>query len=119
MQSSHRIAVNDNVTHALRYDWDEERSNLNVTGRVSHLRVVLHTKPGQVPQCFLPFHTLPSLQAAFEALVEVRYADDEDEKPSLHTRLADISRINSYGHAGDCMSNIDRNMEKYCHCKAP
>jgi hypothetical protein len=59
------------------------------------------------------------VQGVFEAVVETR-ADNETVAESDWSvsvgRLADMSRINAYGHAGDCMANIDRSLERFCVC---
>lgn len=104
--SAQRYMANEKVVLNNRYHWNEMLSSENVTDLISYIRVTVTTSPGN---------------GTWESLI---YAITKDYKSkstdvdnlTLELKLGDISRINSYGHQGDCMSMVNRHLEKYCYC---
>ena len=77
---------------------DKETNMDGATGHVNVLQIVITTSPGD---------------AVFEATYE------EDIYDASSKRIRDISRINAYGDAADCLNDkdIDKAIRNYCLCK--
>lgn len=103
--SAQKYKASDNVRYAIRWHYNKLLSERNVTAVVSHLRVTFSTAPNE---------------GVYEALVQYYEASsggNGGETDLFNATSADISRINPYGHDGDCVSKIDRTLEKFCYCK--
>lgn len=96
--SAQKYKANDRVLHGIRWHFKELLQDKNVTAIVSYLRVTFVTSPNN---------------GIYEALVQ--YFSDQPYSFSVNS--GDVSRINSYGKDADCISMINRNLEKFCYCK--
>jgi len=91
-----KFKTNQRVLYNNRWHYNTFIQDRNVTDILEFYRITFKTAPGN---------------GIFEALVQYNTNSDE-----FSVKLDSISRINAYGHDGDCMSMIDRNLEKYCFC---
>ena len=91
-----KFKTNQRVLYNNRWHYNTFIQDRNVTDVLEFFRITFRTSPGN---------------GLFEALVQFNTNSEE-----FSVKLDGISRINAYGHDGDCMSMIDRNLEKYCFC---
>uniref|UniRef100_A0A914YB69 Uncharacterized protein n=1 Tax=Panagrolaimus superbus TaxID=310955 RepID=A0A914YB69_9BILA len=86
-----------------RYHYAQLLTDKNVTNIISFVRVTLQTTPNN---------------GVFEGVVQVTQASSTNSKIiAAITGYDNISRINTYGKAANCISLTHRYLEKFCTCR--
>lgn len=96
--SAQKLKTNSLVLFNSRFKYEKFVQDREVSEVFEFFRIIFETSPGF---------------GIFEATVQKNVKKDGE----FSVNLQDISRINSYGHSGDCISMVEgRKFEKFCHC---
>lgn len=97
--NAQQLQSNSEVIGNRKWRYGTYVSEGTASGLISFLRVTLRTEPGG---------------GVFETSMQF---DSSGDRPNdFQIPGGEISRINAYGSAGNCVSAIDRRLEKFCFC---